>query len=99
MHNLGATYLQQGQYAKARVEIKRVLQIKADFAQGYYMLGMIELQLRNREDAFKWFQKALRVEPGHVASLLETGRYYFAAGDFKGVMEQTDKVLKIEPEN
>ena len=51
------------------------------------------------EDAAQAFEQALRIDPGHVDSLLKLGYARFHMDDFAGAMEAYDKVLQIDVTN
>jgi tetratricopeptide (TPR) repeat protein len=51
------------------------------------------------EDAAQAFEQALRIDPGHVDSLLKLGYARFHMDDFGAAMESYDKVLQIDVTN
>ena len=58
----------QRQYTAAAATLKRLLQTHLRDADLHHRLGLIELKLRAPEAAEACFQKALSLEPGHVAA-------------------------------
>src|SRR5574341_785626 len=48
------------------------------------------------EEAAEAFEQALRIDPGHVDSLLKLGYARFHMDDFSEAMESYDKVLQID---
>ncbi|MBI3841636.1 MAG: tetratricopeptide repeat protein [Thaumarchaeota archaeon] len=65
----------------------------------FYKKGIKMMADERMEDAIQAFEKALRVDPNHVDSLIKLGYARFHADDFSGAMEAYDKVLQIDVTN
>jgi type IV pilus assembly protein PilF len=60
---LGAGHYQQGNYAQALEEVRAALAADPDYAQAYGLLGLVYMDLKDRERAEESFQRALRLAP------------------------------------
>jgi tetratricopeptide (TPR) repeat protein len=65
----------------------------------HYKKGVSLMADERMEDAARAFQDALRVDPGHVDSLLKLGYTHFHMGDLGGAMESYNKVHEIDVTN
>jgi tetratricopeptide (TPR) repeat protein len=95
----GRDYLAQGNYDKARVELKNVLQIDPKQAQAYYVLGEIEEQQHNLQRAFGAYQKAQELDPTDMATVGKLGNIYLFAGDTAHAKQNAEQVLARNPDD
>lgn len=90
---------QQGNYVKARLEFKNVLQIDPSDVEGYYMFGQIEEQEQDWPKAYALFTRALELDPTHPGALVHLGRLYALSGSPEKALESAETVLKSDPDN
>ena len=90
----GKALYAQGDYVKARLEFKNAIQIDPTFADGHFMLGMVELKTRNLRKAFGSFSKAVDLDPDHVKANIELGKLYMMQKAFNKAMEKATFVLE-----
>jgi tetratricopeptide (TPR) repeat protein len=64
--NKGKALYEQGDYVKALLEFKNAVQIDPKFADGYYMLGMVQLKKGNWKKAYGRFAKAVDLDPDNL---------------------------------
>ncbi len=95
----GKTYLAQGDYDKAKVELKNVLQIDPKYAEGYYMMGILEEKRQNLRPAFANFRKAATLDPTHLKAQAKLGRFYVMSGDLDKANETLDAIFVIDPQS
>jgi tetratricopeptide (TPR) repeat protein len=62
-YNDGVNAYNAGKIKEAKVHIQKAIQIKADFADSYYMLGLIEINEGNMRSAKQHFQRYLELAP------------------------------------
>jgi len=108
----GRTYLEQGNYEKARVELKNVLQIDPKTAEAYNLLGQVEEQQREWRPALGYYFKAVELDPNLLDVHVRLGRFYLlhaigqkaqnnskeSAQAAEEVTERINTVLKRDPE-
>ena len=69
----GIALLAQRRYAEARSEFIRVTRGDSNSAQGYFYLGLVEVNLGNLQSAEKSFRRALQLEPRSASTLYNLG--------------------------
>ncbi|HYD32270.1 MAG TPA: tetratricopeptide repeat protein [Azospirillaceae bacterium] len=95
----GAQLFEQGDYTKARLQFKNVLQINPRAAPAYYYLGLIAETEGDLQGAFANFLRVTEQESGNLMALMKVGNYLFAAGDLKHAEMQVNTILGMQPEN
>ncbi|MEO9276493.1 MAG: tetratricopeptide repeat protein [Nitrososphaera sp.] len=65
----------------------------------YYKKGVSLMADEKMEDAVRAFEDALRIDPGHVDSMLKLGYTRFHMGDLAGAMDAYNKVHEIDVTN
>ncbi|MCG7923574.1 MAG: tetratricopeptide repeat protein [Candidatus Thiodiazotropha lotti] len=95
----GIELYNQGNYTKARLEFKNVLQIDPQDADAYYMFGLIEEKEENWRKAFSLFFRAVELKPEHQNAQVHLGTIYVLAGDTEKALEAAETVLKTTPDH
>ncbi|MCG7899175.1 MAG: tetratricopeptide repeat protein, partial [Candidatus Thiodiazotropha weberae] len=93
----GMELFDQGNYTKARLEFKNVLQIDPKDADGYYMFGLLEEKEENWRKAFSLFFRAVELNPEHQDAQVHLGTIYVLAGETIKALEAAEVVLRITP--
>lgn len=93
------TYYIQGNFDKARVEVKNVLQIDPKFTEGYYLMGLIEEQRQNLRMSFSYLSKAIELDPTHIKANAKLGRFYAISGNTKKASELLTTIFSINPKS
>jgi len=62
-YNRGLSYACLERYLEAQTDILKVLELKPDFAEGWYILGLTREYLGNLEEATAAYEKALQLNP------------------------------------
>lgn len=93
----GMELYEQGNYVKAKLEFKNVLQIDPQDAEGHYMFGQIMEKEQNWRQAYALFLRAVELNPNHVGALTHLGRLYAMSGAPEKAIESADKVLAQKP--
>jgi tetratricopeptide (TPR) repeat protein len=97
--NKGKALYEKGDYMRARLEFKNAVQIDSKYADGYYMLGMTELQQKNWKRALGALSKAVELDPDHMDGQVALGRLFLAAGEKEKALEKVELVLSKQPQN
>lgn len=93
----GMELYEQGNYVKAKLEFKNVLQIDPKDAEGHFMFGQIMEKEQNWRQAYALFLRAVELNPNHVGALIHLGRLYAMSGAPEKAVETADKVLVLQP--
>ena len=92
--------MESGNFEKARIELKNVLQIDPKDSEAYFQLGKIFEQKSDYRKAFGYYTKAADLAPDNYENQSKLGRFYLIfAGDKKLAKEKMDLILSKEPEN
>ncbi|MCB1761186.1 MAG: tetratricopeptide repeat protein [Gammaproteobacteria bacterium] len=95
----GMELYRQGNFVKARLEFKNVLQIDPKDVESHYMFGQIEEREQDWRSAYALFTRALELDPTHVGVQIHLGRIYALAGAPDKALEAAENVLRAEPDN
>jgi Tfp pilus assembly protein PilF len=88
-----------GDSVKARLEYKNALQIDPKFHLAYHALGIIEFEERNYKKAYKYFSKAVQIDPNHLPSQLQLGKLFLAGKAIERAREKVNLVLSRDRDN
>ncbi len=89
-----------GDFDKARIELKNVLQIDPKDSEAYFQLGNVNEQLKQYRKAYSNYKKAETLDPDNLANLARLGRIYLLlANDPEKAQEKVDYILGKEPGN
>jgi len=97
--NRAQELLDKGEIVQARLEVKNALQIDPRYAEGYSLLGAIELREGNFKGAFGAFGTAVELKPELLPAQVELGKLLLMSGAPDQAMEKADFVLGQEPAN
>jgi tetratricopeptide (TPR) repeat protein len=61
--NLGATYIDQGELAKAKMALERALRLKPDYGSAFFHLGQLYDEDGDAEKARECFKRVILLEP------------------------------------
>lgn len=95
----GKAYIEEKNYDKAKIEVKNALQIDPKFAEGYYLMGIVEEARQNWQQAFGNFGKAVELDPDHIEARGKLGRLQLMAGNAEEATKTADAILARQPEN
>ena len=88
--------VKSGEKDKAETILKKVIQLKPDFAAAHKDLGVLYLDARLFDYAKDEFQKAYELEPENPFIVYEYGNFYQITGEYKKAEEFYDKVLTMD---
>lgn len=93
----GMELFEQGNFTKARLEFKNVLQIDPKDANAYYMFGQIEEKEENWPKAYALFLRATELDPKHVDAQVHLGTIFALAGETEKALAAADAALDVKP--
>ncbi len=89
--------MQAGDYEKARIELKNVLQIDPKDARAYFALGEVFEAKKDFRKAFGNYNKAAELDPQNPEYLAKIGRFYLVlANDIGKAEEQLSKIEAVD---
>lgn len=89
----------EGNYEKARIEVRNVLQINANNADGRYLMALLEEKDRNWRGMFSNLNSALEIDPDHILARVKLAQLYVASGDLENAKVQIDDALQRQPDS
>ncbi|MEJ2610150.1 MAG: tetratricopeptide repeat protein [Candidatus Thiodiazotropha sp.] len=93
----GMELFDQGNYSKARLEFKNVLQIDPKDADAYFMFGQLEEKEGNWSKAYALYFRAVELNPDHIDAQVRLGTIYAMAGKTDNALAAAETALKIDP--
>ncbi len=95
----GKTYYEQGNYKKAEVELKNVLQIDPKDADAHYLFGEVEEKSKNLRGAYIHYRSAAELDDSNLDAHNKLARLYLLSGSVDKAQEQLDKITAQAPKN
>lgn len=89
----------EGNFAKAGLEFRNVLQINPMHVESQYYLGLIAEKAGDLAAAISTFTKVSQQDPKHVPAKVKVGQYALLQDDRKAAAKSADEALVLEPEN
>src|ERR1700678_131759 len=97
----GMKYMDQQKYDSAAIQFKKALQIDPKYADAHYQLGLSDMKLEKRQEAFKEMSSAVELDPSNLKARLDLGGMYLASGGhfYSNAEEQARFVVDHDPNN
>ncbi|MDH5764373.1 MAG: tetratricopeptide repeat protein [Gammaproteobacteria bacterium] len=94
------SWLADGNYDKARIELQNALQIDPKYAYAHYKLGEVHEHNRNYQKAFISYQRAVDYDKNNLDYRAKIGRFYLVlAGDLEKAIEIRDFISANDKNN
>jgi tetratricopeptide (TPR) repeat protein len=95
----GQTFLDSGNFEKARVEFQNALQIAPTDADARFESGLANEKLGKARDAAQYYQGAIDVRPDHVGARTHLARLYLFSGAPDRALELVKPALQAHPDD
>ncbi len=95
----GKAYYEQGNYVKAEVELKNVLQIDPKFSAAHYLFGEVEEKNNNFRAAYTHYSMAAELDTSNLDAHNKLARLYLLSGNLKKAQKQLDMIIAKAPKN
>lgn len=95
----GKTYLSTGDYVKASVEFKNVLQIDPKHVEAYYYMAQVHEKQGDFQKAYVALNKTLELAPKHQGAMLALAKIYLLAHEADKAEPLAEQVLVMDPGN
>ncbi len=93
----GKELFEEGNYVKAELEFKNVLQIDPKHADAWYMLGRAAEKQQEWRNAFGAYAGALEADAEHVPAMVAQGHLYRLSGAHDKALEAAKTALGLAP--
>jgi len=95
----GKSLYKEGNYDKAKIEFKNVLQLDGKRAEAYYHLALIDEKKENWQGMFKNLTQVVRLDATNYDAFLKLGKLQLLSGNQAEALKHIEKVLKSAPDN
>ncbi len=96
---LGRAYLFEGNFQDAMPHLQIVSERLPDLMMAQYSYGLAQAGLGKFELAIAAYQRALRLNPDHISSLINLAIVYLKNGDAEDAQKTIEQVLGRDPKN
>ena len=84
-------------FAGAAIELGKGIQLNPNSVEGLRQLGILNLLMRNHQQAHSYLQKATSLDPFSLLNLFYIAGYYVIGGDFDKSVEYGKRQIDLEP--
>ena len=95
----GNQYFAQKQFSSAENEYRQAIQINPDFADGYYRLGLLQIQQDHPTAARQSFARAVDTDPKSVDARLHLDDLQVSSTQYAEARQQAEAVLQQDGKN
>jgi tetratricopeptide (TPR) repeat protein len=95
----GQELFEEGNYKKARLELKNALQVNGDLPEAWFLLGRMSEQEREWKSAFDLYSKVKELQPTHLEARVRRAKILLAAGNVEEAQEEADWALQQQPQH
>ena len=94
------TSFESGDFDKARIELKNVLQIDPKDSRAYFQLGKVYEEMKDYRKSFSNYTKATELNPDYLEAQARLGRLYLLlANDLDKAQKKIDLILSKDVNN
>ncbi len=95
----GKSLYQQGNYGKAKIEFKNVLQLDNKQTEAYYHLALIDEKNKNWQSMYANLNQVIRLDPKNNDAQLKLARLNLLSGQLQDTLKEAETVLTNSPGN
>lgn len=95
----GFRSLSQGRIQEATDYCKRVLELKPDLVQGHFLVGLVALQAKDRETAFRAFASVTKLQKNHSAAWAHLAKLFMSDGQVNRADVALAEAIKNNPQD
>ena len=93
------SYLEDEQWAEAKIELLNLIQIDPEDAEAHFHLGEALLELKEYGDALWQYRESVRLDPEQIDWRVELASLEMLARQIDDAREQVDFILEKQPEH
>lgn len=94
---LGEADAHLGFYTKAMNEFGRCKALDSSNANLYYKMGMVQLKLKQKTEAFADFNKALKRDSNYIPAIISRAGEYADRNQLRTAIREYSRVLRLDP--
>ena len=98
-YNLGIALFKAGQFKGAIVSFKKAAELKPDYKEAYYNMGLSQQRLgsKNTTSAIRAYKTAIKINPKKGTWHYNLGILYQTKEDYKNAIPAYEAYLKLSP--
>ncbi|MBN1998717.1 tetratricopeptide repeat protein, partial [candidate division KSB1 bacterium] len=97
--NLAQTYIAIQNYRRALAAANQAIKLDADYGDAYLLKALALEKNGQRDEAFLFYEAAVKRLPGNAGLRINLGSYYYDKGLVDDALFQYSKALELEPGN
>ena len=82
LYNQALAHIREANFQKGVELLHRVVEIKPDFVEAFYYLGITYMQLRDHKQALKYCRQAVQLKPNDI--------------NFKNALEDVERIVRLQ---
>jgi Flp pilus assembly protein TadD len=86
---------QDGRLDEALNKCRQAIELNAESAHAYYLLGGIQAERGAQEEAMKALRRSLQLDPSRVATHIFLAKLYFQSKNFAAAAQQFEAAMKL----
>lgn len=94
---IAQVYARMGDKTRAVAELEKVLEVKSDYWDALFQLGMIHLNSNKKAEAISQFKKAAKAKPDDELAYYQLGTIAYKDGRYKNAAVYMEKTVEISP--
>ena len=95
----GFRSLSRGRIQEANDCCKRVLELKPDLVQGHFLVGLVALEARDRDTAFRAFASVTKLDKNHSAAWAHLAKLFMSDGQVNRADAALAEATKNDPQD
>ncbi|MDH5664819.1 MAG: tetratricopeptide repeat protein, partial [Nitrosopumilus sp.] len=94
----GTVQEKAGKDSSAITSFRKLIELKPDFYESYFLLALVQNKTRNISDAVENLKKTLSLNPEYIPALAVMAEIKGRTGNIDDALEYIGKIKKLEPE-
>jgi tetratricopeptide (TPR) repeat protein len=90
-------FIDEGNYEKARIDVKNALQINSNSAQGLYLMALLDERDKNWQAMYGNLKGALQLDPSHFEATVKYGQLNLLVNNQDEAQRLSEAALSMQP--
>jgi tetratricopeptide (TPR) repeat protein len=99
LYSRGLTYQKLGLDSSAEMDFRKVTALDPKYMDGWFQLGMVEINQKRYDSAYNAFNKVLAIDPDDIKALHQLGLVTYYRHKYIDAIDIYTKILKLSPDD